>query len=390
MVNSLLQKLVVVTIALLIGFVLCEFAVRVLGHTDVNGNFYFRNQLLKPYHLPRKTVEHEINRYLASDSSFMLYDSLLGWKPRPKSVSSDGYYRYNSRGLRAASTEDDIGTDGKVLHIAFFGDSFIHGSEVTYEQTMGYYLEQALKQAGFRVEVLNFGVPGYGVDQAFMRWQSEGRQYSPDIVILGFVPVDIKRNVNMVRALLSPDSGWPFLKPRFLLSENGSELINMPAPPPTEVLGILDNLNRWELRRYEYYYHPEDFEMRIWHHSKFFTVLVNYLQSDNVTWQEGQRDFYALDDEPAKLTIAIVDAFRADVIQHDGKFIVVHVLQRQGLSQLVKGKKLNYENILEEIERRNLIVMPDQYLLTEAKNGAIKELYQLLFEGKSNSGTGHF
>lgn len=51
--------------------------------------------------------------------------------------------------------------------IAIVGDSFTFKLEVPYEKTWGHQFEIAL---GPGWQVLNFGVDGYGLDQAFLRY----------------------------------------------------------------------------------------------------------------------------------------------------------------------------------------------------------------------------
>ena len=81
--------------------------------------------------------------------------------------------------------------------------------------------EMKLNQAGIRAEALNFGVSIYGMDQAFLRWQNAGRGYAPDIVIFGFQPENLNRNVNIFSTLYY---GWNiFSKPRFVLTGGGAE-----------------------------------------------------------------------------------------------------------------------------------------------------------------------
>ncbi len=93
------------------------------------------------------------------------------------------------------------------MRIAIFGDSFAFGAQVPFEHTWGYYLENNLKEAGLNAEVLNFGVGGYGIDQAFRRWEKEGKAFSPHVVLCGFQPENVKRNVNLIRPIYAPKAG---------------------------------------------------------------------------------------------------------------------------------------------------------------------------------------
>ena len=38
----------------------------------------------------------------------------------------------------------------------------------------GFFLERNLTDLGYNVEVMNFGVGGYGIDQIYLRWEIEG------------------------------------------------------------------------------------------------------------------------------------------------------------------------------------------------------------------------
>jgi hypothetical protein len=78
------------------------------------------------------------------------------------------------------------------------------------------------------LEVLNFGVGGYGMDQAYLRFMVEGSAFSPDVVIIGFVSAGLRRLENVYRRFLSTRN-YPLVKPRFLLDENG-RLIEVRSP----------------------------------------------------------------------------------------------------------------------------------------------------------------
>jgi hypothetical protein len=56
-------------------------------------------------------------------------------------------------------------------------------------------LEFVAGQLGPQVQVLHFGVDGYGVDQAYLRYQRDVRPWHPDLVILGFINHDLHRSL---------------------------------------------------------------------------------------------------------------------------------------------------------------------------------------------------
>jgi hypothetical protein len=96
-------------------------------------------------------------------------------------------------------------------------------SQVGDDQTWSYYLQNLLPGS----EVLNFGVHGYGQDQMLLYLKEEGIKYHTDIVILGFVALDMDRNLVSFR---------DYAKPRFVLDGARLVLTNTPIPTIDEVL----------------------------------------------------------------------------------------------------------------------------------------------------------
>lgn len=76
------------------------------------------------------------------------------------------------------------------FRIALLGDSFVGAFEVEWEKTFGQVLEQSLRERGFAggavIEVLNFGVPGWGPTQELLTLRNRVWKYDPDLVLLAF------------------------------------------------------------------------------------------------------------------------------------------------------------------------------------------------------------
>jgi lysophospholipase L1-like esterase len=93
------------------------------------------------------------------------------------------WIRINRDGLRGPETtlEPPRGT----YRIALLGDSFIEAFEVPYQNTVGEVIERRLSALrGTPVEVLNFGVGGYGTAQELLTLRHKVWKYSPDLVLL--------------------------------------------------------------------------------------------------------------------------------------------------------------------------------------------------------------
>ena len=122
---------------------------------------------------------------------FYVSDARRGYSLRP---NMEGWYRkegeanvrINSDGLR--DREHWKIKPLNTFRIAVLGDSFVEALQVPFEESFCYLIEQQLRscpaRAGHDVEVINFGVSGYGTAQELITLRSEVWQYSPDLVLL--------------------------------------------------------------------------------------------------------------------------------------------------------------------------------------------------------------
>lgn len=370
-------------ICLLIG----EITIRPLGSSDIDGNFTFRSRTLKPYHLPIRATREKIGRYLSSPSSAIVYDPVLGWAPRPHGSSLNGLYHYNSQGIRSAPSEYSLTPQRGVLRIAVFGDSFTHGDNVPFENTWGYYLEHALKANGVHAEVLNFGVGGYGIDQAYLRWKHLGYKFSPDVVILGFQAIDVLRNVNLMRPIFLYRfvTGIPFSKPRFILEGSGLKLINSPTPLPERVPEILEHFDEWNLVNYEYFYDREAYKSHVWFRSKLVTLLSDAISRIRGTPRLVGGQLYSVDEEPSQLALRIIGQFRSDVEAKGSHFLIVHLPAYNDLAALLRDKRLVYSKLLEKIEQDHGVIRPDRELLEQAKASSLDAVFAGRYSAKRDT-----
>lgn len=159
---------------------------------------------------------------VAADGTwYQRIDPELGWVTIPGAVSKLSVV--NLAGVRAARDYAPQPPPG-VVRIAAFGDSFVHGDEVGTAQAWPTVLERSQP----RVEVLNFGVGGYGLDQALLRFSAESAKFHPQVVLVGVIADDVLRGVNVFRPFFTPTTGDALTKPRFLL--DGDELRLLPNP----------------------------------------------------------------------------------------------------------------------------------------------------------------
>jgi hypothetical protein len=158
--RNLKKKLLLVMFGLIFGLLMSEIFLRVIGYsyplfytTD-----YYRGFALQP------GVEGHYQR------------------------EGESYVRINSEGLR--DREHAKAKPADTVRVAVLGDSFSEAMHVPMEQTFWSLLERRLQDCnafpGKKVEVINFGVSGYGTAQELMTLRQKVWDYSPDLIVLAF------------------------------------------------------------------------------------------------------------------------------------------------------------------------------------------------------------
>lgn len=173
-----------------------------------------------------------IEQLLATDQHHLLViDTLLGWR-----------YQSNWRDTLTALNAEDLRSDHEYAlqppagrrRVALFGDSFVYGNEVALRDSWARLTESA----DTTLEMLNYGVGGFGDDQAYLRYQAEGATLSPDIAVLGFTTDDLSRVVNVYRRFRSTQEP-PVFKPRFHLTDGRLSLTLSPVRTEAEYRALL-------------------------------------------------------------------------------------------------------------------------------------------------------
>jgi hypothetical protein len=360
--TALLASAMSVVVALLAG----ELLVRALATSDVNGQTFFRGRRLRPYQLPVASLTERLATLRASADSYLMYDPHLGWTIRPDGRSQDGRQHANAAGLRA-DREYTATPAPDVLRIAIFGDSFTHGDEVLLDETWGRQLEGDLARRGIRAEVLNFGVGGYGMDQALLRWRALGRRWMPQLVVLGFVVEDVYRNVNVLRSLYYPATDLPFSKPRFVLAGDELRVINDPALPPEMLPATLARFADTPLASHEFFFRPRDYVPAWWRRSRLASLVDEIVDPDPIEQVPNAARFLAVDGEPARVTIAILRAFRREVEATGAAFRLLDLPRRADLETLAAGRPLAHQPLLDRLHAEQRTVETRAMLLARRR-----------------------
>lgn len=257
-----------------------------------------------------------LTEFLESTTSYLAYSPQLGWTVREN--SHNRLFRSNSQGIRAEK-EYSLIPPSDIVRIACFGDSYTHGNEVSNKETW----EEALMRIGSGIEVLNFGVPAYGLDQAFLRYQYEGAQYKPQIVFIGFMTENIARHITVFRPFYYPPAAVPLSKPRFLLRDGILELYENPIQQfsqyrdllaePQRILPIL-GINDYY---YRYAYKQEEWDLLP---SVRLMKMMSYKLRYRLIGSDGE---YRENTEAFQVTQRLFDTFYETVIRQGSLPIIL-------------------------------------------------------------------
>lgn len=362
---SLRAKLLLVTVPVALALLAMELALRWLCTRDADGNLWFRSTHLKPYRVTVRGATQVLARYGAEGRSGLLYDAELGWTQRP-SVAE-----HNSGGFISSAPEVAVGRTPGRVRIALFGGSFTQGN---FQHGWWRKLESELRAGGVDAEVLNFGVAGYGMDQAFLHWRKDGAAYRPDIVVFGFCAANCYDNGNLVRMLQNGETGIPFTKPRYMLEGDKLRLINTPTPPPEALPALYAQLTAWPLLAHDRFYHEEDFQMKPWHHSRLLSLIE--AKRAVLRGRSVETEFYRPDGEASVLAKQIVDEFAADVQAAGSRFCVVHLPSTPDIERFHETGQFAYAGLYAAIRRKHRVVATEQAMVAEAHGRPLRELFR--------------
>jgi hypothetical protein len=267
-------------ITVLLIFVIGEIAVRAGSQIDRDEEVFGWVALVpKNWDLTRRHYRALIEK-AGGDLSYLVYDDRMGWSIGSNRRSANGLYRSSPKGIRIPLEEGTFTiAEGKTT-IALVGDSYTFGEEVRYEDSWGYYLDQRL---GEEVQVLNFGVPGYGVDQAYLRYEKDVRKWKPKIAIFGLYSHDFQRTMTVYLFLAHPHWDMPFSKPRFVLADGTLELLNSPPLRPEAIFSHPSIAELPFLDR-DYGYQESSWQHSFYHASYLFRLFVSFFHYEpNVT-----------------------------------------------------------------------------------------------------------
>jgi hypothetical protein len=334
-----------------------------------------------------------MNEYAEEErGKFARYDPVLGWDGKENAeedfewLDCRHHVRQNKFGYRGV--EYDLG-EKRGRRFVVLGDSVVWGFGVENEAIFTSVMEQ---RALRRIEMVNMGVSGYGTDQECLLWESKGRLWKPDEVILVVsLPTDLWENTFADR--------FDYPKPFFLLNAAG-ELILSHVPVPQRDAAWADPKQKvaFDGNRWIHF---------LLAHSAFADLLLNaasknnkirtYFEADKIIparlpGYDHEFPLYCLTpDEQTnsawRLFFALVDKLRADVEKSGARLTIVLA---PSVVQVYPELWRKFEQNVDPQARMNLHPdAPGMRVATwcEKKNVRLVDLLSGLREaGKSNPG----
>jgi hypothetical protein len=277
---------------------------------------------------------------------------VLGW--RYAANFKDDVHQLNSKAMRSNREYSAVpGPD--VLRVAVFGSSIVYCSEVDNPNAWPALMEAANSD----LEVLNYGVGGYGPDQAYLRYTLEGTDMVPHVVILGLTSDEIRRMVNRYRRFLSSRDMVCF-KPRFLIDDQGAlSLLDCPVRTPADYERLLANPR--EIIRFgehDYWYRPSVYENPVYDYSATVRMACWVASEINRRYLDPDRTHKGLvynEASPAfRILAAVLEQFPRAVRAAGAVPLVVLLPEKESVQRAFRGGPKLYDPLLERLRERGV------------------------------------
>ena len=175
------------------------------------------------------------------------YDPELVWIRKPNTEKEEiGKFGKTKYHIAPQGYRCNPGHEALPQKISFYGDSFLFSRQVDDNETVQWYLSKET-----RVNILNFSVGNYGLDQALLRLKREYPRYKTDIVMMGVVPSTIVRLLSVWKHYNEFGNTFGF-KPRFVLEDDQLKLIHNFIDTKDKFLKYQEYLP--QIRQYDYFY----------------------------------------------------------------------------------------------------------------------------------------
>lgn len=295
------------------------------------------------------------NRGQRNGMALKMFHPVLGWDYPPDSEYKDGQgvrYHHGSRGERRSCTDFDTDL------IATYGDSFVYCSD---EEDCRSWQTVLARRIGSNV--LNFGVGGYGTDQAYLKYELNAAGVWTPVVILGILPDNINRVVNVFRTFYAPSGFLALTKPRYVYESGVFRLLPNPLASAQDAAQFEDPQFVRRLGENDYWYNkdmtlprlgfPYSLSLVFWRG----ILLEHFLFQLNLPGTRFADHFYPgnLFEEPEPLAIMnhIVDLFVKKAGERNSKPVILIMAHKELVRETMTHKVSRVENLVKHLREKN-------------------------------------
>ncbi|MBO6523291.1 MAG: SGNH/GDSL hydrolase family protein [Balneolaceae bacterium] len=305
---------------------------------------------------PDKTYWEELTSEISKSEYFVL-DDTLGWRIKERGTFRDSLYVSNSNGVR--SFKEFGAKSDSVIRIGLFGDSFMHSDDVYFDESLAFHLENELQKKGVSTEIINFGVSGYDMTQAYLRYKTEGVDYELDIVLFGLQIENFWRNLNVYRPNYYLYTGFPFVKPR-LYSRNDSLAFIDISEVDLKYLKTLP-LAFGQSKFYDYEYFTNN-KLMAEEHLLSWSYTYRIMNSFFSEAASAEGEQIEDNSEGLKIMYYIMDQFNTVSTEHNSQFTMVQLPNNDLNNFVIEHRAHPNPKVIDSISARYTLIRTDSLL----------------------------
>ncbi len=351
----MIKKAFYVFYLLFISLLIIEivFRIWVYGFNDIRG-FYINLGIY-----PDDAYWTELTSNI-DESNYFSFDKETGWTIKKNGVFRDSLFVSNSDGIRADIDYEKFKEDSTV-RIGLFGDSFTHSDGVYFDESLAYHLQEILIKNGIDAEVINFGVSGFGMDQAYIRYLNLGREYNLDIVVFGFQLENFWRNLNVYRPNYYLYTGLPFIKPKYYQSGDSLALMSVSSYNIDDLNELPFNFTDSELSEYEYFK-----DNRPLSKNRFFGWSLTYKAFSAVFFDKPVRHTERIEESEEGLFVMfhILESFSNSVANENSEFVLLQLPNVDFMESFFLNDKRPHSLLIDSVSNMYNFIDTDS-MLTE-------------------------
>ncbi len=281
------------------------------------------------------TQTGNLNTSENSPAGFRMFHPDLGWDYPPGIKYTDlDHITYVHGELRERLTCTHFDS----TLISSYGDSFTYCANVPNDQTWQTFLARKLG-----TNVLNFGVGGYGTDQAALKHDSHNT-VKASITLLGILPENINRIVNIYRPFYMYNDSLRLTKPMFMKQASGIQLIPNPIQRASDIAKLHDLAFLEKLGDLDYWFQfdkklpplgfPWTFSLLNWSEPVLNQLMLHVPAS--LSGDTKRRYHWNLFEEPGPCEIMahVVDLFVSNCRKRNSIPIVIFMPHKDYISEL--------------------------------------------------------